>query len=221
MTNLGPRPVAEPALRLSAARAAVLAFLIDAGRPVTVAEVSASSGQHTNTVREHLDALADAELVSSERLPPSGRGRPAIAYAARNRNSVLRGTKEYVALVDALVTQLKRTSHDLEADSMAVGRAWAEDLSVDGTPEEKLRSMGFEPVVEAENQLLLETCPVLAAAKANPEVVCRIHLGLLRTMVGEETDLEPFVENGCRVRLAASSTTEDEPEALSTIGDQR
>lgn len=221
MTNIGPRPVAEPALRLSAARAAVLAFLIDSGRPVTVAEVSASSGQHTNTVREHLDALVEADLVSSERLPPSGRGRPAIAYAARTRNSVLRGTKEYVALVDALVTQLKRTSTNLEADSLAVGRAWAEDLTVEGTPQEKLRNMGFDAVPEAENQLLLETCPVLAAAKANPDVVCNIHLGLLRTIVGEETDLEPFVENGCRVRLPPSSTGGTRPGALSTIGDSR
>lgn len=221
MTNLGPRPVAEPALRLSAARAAVLAFLIDAGKPVTVAEVSASSGQHANTVREHLDALVEADLVSRDRLPPSGRGRPAISYAARNRNSVLRSTKEYVALVDALVTQLKRTSRDLEADALAVGRAWAAELPAEGTPKEKLRDMGFEPVVEAQNQLLLLTCPVLAAAKANPDVVCNIHLGLLRVMAGEGTGLEPFVENGCRVRLPPSSTDAEEPEAVSTTAESR
>ena len=210
--------MAEPALRLSAARAAVLAFLIDAGEPVTVAEVSASSGQHTNTVREHLDALVEADLVSRDTLPPKGRGRPAIAYAARSRSSALRGTKEYVTLVDALVTQLKRTSTDLEEDALAVGRAWAADVPTTGGPRDKLRQMGFESVQEPEGTLLLETCPVLAAAKANPDVVCNIHLGLLRSMLGEGTDLEPFVTNGCRVRMSTAGSND---EARSTGGEER
>lgn len=199
--KLGPRPVAEPAFRLSAARAAVLAFVIDADKPVTVAEITASSGQHANTVREHLDELVEADLVSRAPLPPQGRGRPAIAYTARTLNSPLRGTKEYVALVDALVTQLKRTSNDLEADALAVGYTWAEKLPGGQSAEELLRIMGFEPVVESANNLRLQTCPVLAAARRNPDVVCNIHLGLLRSVSGAGTQLAPFVEDGCRVTL--------------------
>lgn len=207
MSNLGPRPVAEPALRLSAARSAVLAFVIDAAKPVTVAEVAESSGQHTNTIREHLDALVHAGLVARATTPPSGRGRPAIAYSSVGGSSALHGTKEYAALVDALVEQLKRTSSDVLSDALAVGRTWAQDVPRRENVTEMLRAMGFDSTRQSEEHLLLETCPVLAAAKSNPEVVCHIHLGLLREVAGEGTQLEPFIENGCMVTLPKSEAS--------------
>lgn len=202
VSNLGPRPVADPALRLSAARGAVLAFVVEAGRSVTVQEVASSSGQHVNTVREHLEALVEAGLVTRQSKPPSGRGRPAIAYAAEAESSPLRGNKEYVALVDALVAHIKDTSPDVLADAEAVGRRWAADTPKGESVEEMLTRMGFDPVLESTNTLLLRTCPVLAAAKRNPDVVCAMHLGLLRTVHGEEVDLEPFVKDGCLLHLA-------------------
>lgn len=201
MSHLGPRPVAEPALRLSAARAAVLAYLVEVGDPVTVQRVSSSSGQHPNTVREHLEALVEQGFVTRETLPPLGRGRPAIAYSVRAGSSPLRSTREYASLVDALVAQLKETSQDIASDSLAVGRRWAASVKSDEPLIDVLRRMGFEPVQESPKSLLLETCPVLAAAQNNPDAVCVMHQGFLRAIADREVDLEPFVDGGCRLHL--------------------
>lgn len=201
MSNVGPRPVAEPALRLSAARAAVLAFLVEQGGPVTVQEVSASSGQHSNTVREHLEALVDLRLATRQTTPAVGRGRPAIAYSTAAQTSPLRSTREYASLLDALITRLRSMSTDLADDALAVGRAWAEDVAPAESVEELLQRMGFEPVRESPKCVRLETCPVLAAARSNPDVVCTMHLGLLRALMGEGIELEPFVEGGCRIHF--------------------
>lgn len=205
MSNLGPRPVADPALRLSAARGAVLAYVVEAGRSVTVQEVAASSGQHVNTVREHLEALVEAGLATRQSKPPSGRGRPAIAYAAEAESSPLRGNKEYVALVDALVAHIKDTSPDVPADADAIGRRWAGDTAQGESIEDMLTRMGFDPVRVSTNTLLLRTCPVLAAAKRNPDIVCAMHLGMLRALMGEDLDLVPFVQDGCLVQLAPTA----------------
>lgn len=201
MTMLGPRPVAEPALRLSAARAAVLAYLVEVGDAVTVQAVAQSSGQHPNTVREHLEALVDLGLVTRDKMPPEGRGRPAIAYQVRAQSSPLRSTREYASLVDALVEQLKEMSTNLQADATAVGERWADDVKEGEALVDVLTHMGFEPVQESPRSLMLETCPVLAAAHNNPDAVCAMHQGFLRAVSGENVTLEPFVEGGCRLHL--------------------
>lgn len=202
MTQIGPRPVAEPALKLSAARAAVLAYLVEAGEPATVQTVSASSGQHPNTVREHLEALVELGFVTRDALPPQGRGRPAIAYTVRAGSSPLRSTREYASLVDALVAQLKATSKDIAADSLAVGQRWAEDVKTDEPLLDLLQRMGFDSIAESPRSVLLSTCPVLAAAQNNPDAVCTMHRGFLRAITEQDVDLEPFVDGGCRLHLS-------------------
>ena len=63
--------------------------------------------------------------------------------------------------------------------------------------------MGFDPELvddEAHRQIRLHACPFRDAARANPEVVCSVHLGLLRgtlTRLGAPPTtarLLPFVE---------------------------
>src|SRR5690625_8002515 len=56
--NVGPRPATAVAREeISPAQRAVLDTLVDLGGPRTVAEIAGRLGQHTNTVREHLEAL--------------------------------------------------------------------------------------------------------------------------------------------------------------------
>ena len=62
-------------------RARILAELADRG-PLDAREVAERVGLHVNTVRVHLNGLVEAGLVSSETLPPQGRGRPRVAYSA-------------------------------------------------------------------------------------------------------------------------------------------
>lgn len=205
MTEVGPRPTAEPAVRLSSARAAVLAHLVEVDLAVTVRQVAHSSGQHPNTVREHLDALVRAGLVERSEHSPSGRGRPAICYRARPEASTLHGTREYSSLVDALAAHLSEHSSDPVAESIAIGRRWGAQFDPADDPLETLRGLGFEPsdTDEEPGVVRLVTCPLLASARRAPEVVCNVHLGLLRTIAGESAELEPFVPGGCLVRLPA------------------
>lgn len=184
----------------------MLAYVVEAGKPVTVQEVAASSGQHVNTVREHLEALVESRLATREALPPSGRGRPAIAYAADEASSPLKGNQGYAALVDALVAHLKDTSPDVLKDALAVGRRWANEAPEGETIEDLLSRMGFDPVRESADTLRLQTCPVLSAAKRNPDVVCAMHLGMLRVLEGDDVELEPFVEDGCLLHLRRPKT---------------
>lgn len=180
----------------------MLAHLVEVGDAVTVQSVSNSSGQHPNTVREHLEALVELGFVTRDRMPRQGRGRPAIGYTVRPQSSPLRSTREYAALVDALVEQLKATSRDVKADSLAVGRRWASDVRTGEPLVDMLKRMGYEPVLEGPDSLLLETCPVLAAAHNNPDAVCMMHQGFLEAISDRDVELEPFVDGGCRLHVA-------------------
>jgi predicted ArsR family transcriptional regulator len=75
-----------------------------------------------------------------------------------------------------------------------------------------LERLGFAPSPDARvNVVKLRRCPLLEAAHKNPEVVCGVHLGLVRGALDElgadpgqteRTALEPFSEPGaCRLDL--------------------
>lgn len=200
MEGMGPRPVADPATRLSSARAALLAYLVEAGAPVTVKEIASRSGQHPNTVREHLEALTEFGMVERGSVKPAGRGRPAITYTVTGESDPLHHVRESTSLVDALASHLRRTSSDHVAEAIEAGRAWGRTLPDHGGPVEVLDAMGFTPE-RVEGGVRLTSCPLLVSARRNPEVVCNVHLGLLREIAGDDVDVEPFVPGGCLVHL--------------------
>ncbi|MEO8222205.1 MAG: transcriptional regulator, partial [Specibacter sp.] len=62
-------------------------------------------------------------------------------------------------------------------------------------------------------ELTLTTCPIVEAARANPEVVCAVHLGLAKELLSgsglPELDVEllPFVGPGyCTLRLPGAGS---------------
>ena len=63
-------------------RLQILGELVGRALPVDIASMTARVGGHPNTVRGHLDVLTEAGLAARESLPPAGRGRPALGYAA-------------------------------------------------------------------------------------------------------------------------------------------
>ncbi|MDO5701395.1 MAG: helix-turn-helix domain-containing protein [Bowdeniella nasicola] len=80
-------------------------------------------------------------------------------------------------------------------------------------------SCGFFPErragADGETELLLHTCPLLAAAQANPEVICAVHRGLMRGSLeangfsSEDVALLPFSDDhGCVVRCALPADPE-------------
>lgn len=209
--GLGPRP-ATPARPLSPSRSAILEHLRAQPEPVTQAALVSITGLHGNTVREHLEALVRAGLVRRERAEPNGRGRPAWLYDATSEGS----TSEYAGLAAALAASIARTSRHPGEDAAAAGEAWGHELVRDRAEAAEdpvaardalltlLDDLGFDPRQDPQvpSRVRLARCPLLAAAHRHPEVVCGVHLGLVRGALEEHgadpagTDLVPFAEPG-------------------------
>lgn len=76
-----------------------------------------------------------------------------------------------------------------------------------------LENLHFDPAVDAEvSTIRLCACPLLDAARAHPDIVCGVHLGLIQGVlesVGDtrtHAELIPFAEPGaCLLRLSASA----------------
>ncbi len=213
--DLGPRPSAAPR-PLSQARAAVLEQLAEQPGPASLAALTDATGLHANTLRGHLEALVHAGLVRRTRAEPSGRGRPAWLYEVRADA----GYGEYAGLAAALAASIARTSPDPAAEATRAGEEWGRRLAHDrdtsaaspAAARERvvglLDDLGFGPVPDPVGPELvrLTRCPLLAAAQSHPEVVCRVHLGIVRGALETYdadptgTTLVPFAEPGaCRL----------------------
>ena len=121
----GPLPTPQVSRRrshLSTARAGILDALIDQPEPCTVAALSDLIGQHSNTIREHLDKLVTGGLVVRTRADVQGRGRPAWLYSAAREVGSDQGNREYSALASALADHIERTSPQPGVDAIEAGR---------------------------------------------------------------------------------------------------
>lgn len=221
---LRARPRRRP--RLTRARAAVLKRLAAQPQPCRIAALAALLRQHPNTVREHLEALVADGYATRLAAEPEGRGRPAWLYAAVELEPEADAdggvAREYAGLAAALAAHLTRTSTQPEEDSREAGMAWGRQLAQAVGPDPApnataarrrvvgmLDELGFDPEADARATVVkLRRCPLLDAAHQHPEVVCNVHLGLIRAALeqtGADPDgaaLRPFSEPGaCRLDL--------------------
>jgi predicted ArsR family transcriptional regulator len=213
------RALADPS------RARILAELADDG-PLDTRELALRVGLHANTVRVHLGALADAGLVAAAAVAPQGRGRPRLAYSA-NGEAPDQGGRRYRLLAEILTTLVARSGGDSTAQLEEIGEAWGHhlvesppplsslsDAEAVGRLVELLAQIGFEPELESKprsRQIAMRPCPFLELARRHQEVVCPIHLGLMRGALAElgattrATKLEPFVRPDlCVAHLAGA-----------------
>jgi predicted ArsR family transcriptional regulator len=204
-------------------RSRIHARLADEG-PLDARELAAHVGLHVNTVRVHLKALADAGLVTSETQPPSGRGRPRVAYRATAAAGDA-GARHYRLLAEILTALVARYGPEAAAQLEEIGEAWGRYL-MDAPPRiasagderaveklvELLAELGFQPQLERGTRgrrILMRPCPFLELAREHQDVICPIHLGLMRGALAElgartrATKLEPFVRaDVCVARLS-------------------
>lgn len=184
---------------------------------MTLVALAAESGLHVNTVREHLEALEQRGLVQRDSAAPRGRGRPASLYRAAEPGD----RSEYAGLATALAAAIHRTSDHPRDDAIAAGEGWGRELARAraGLPTTAqaarrkvvalLDDLGFAPEADTRNAVVrLTRCPLLDAAHRYPDVVCGVHLGIVRAALdeyGAETtgaDLFPFSEPGaCGLQL--------------------
>lgn len=220
--NWGPAPARTASeRRLSPARSLVLDALTWAAEPIGLAALADATGLHANTVREHVEGLRERGLVERHRDTPSGRGRPGWLYAATGRSQD-DPRPEYAGLATALVQVIRRTSDTPVEDARAAGVTWGRRLASESQHRpsgvraarrlvgEMLDEMGFAPeAVGGPHDLRLTRCPLLEAARQDPDVVCSVHAGLAAGALAEfgvdgDVELAPFAERGaCRLRLGS------------------
>jgi predicted ArsR family transcriptional regulator len=212
------RALADPS------RARILAELADEG-PLDARALAERVGLHVNTVRVHLNALAEAGLVGSATQPPSGRGRPRVAYHATAAAGE-EGGRRYRLLAEILTALVARFGAGAAEQLVEIGDAWGRYLVESPPPYasfgdeqavakvvELLADVGFEPRLERGprgRRILMRPCPFLELAREHQDVICPIHLGLMRGALAElgartrATKLEPFVRPDlCVARLSA------------------
>lgn len=224
-SKLGPK-ACEPrhtGASLSPERQVVLGALRGAQLPLRVRDLVNELGLHENTIREHLEGLVVSAHAERVRLISSGRGRPSYGYQSRKDfvAQIEPQAREYASLALVLAKQLAATKGDAKSIAISAGEEWANGF-IKSTQEsggskvavrkevyEILKSLGYSPKANSKlNLIRLQTCPLLAAAKLEPEIVCSVHLGLVRGLVsraGENPDavkLIQFAEPGsCHLTL--------------------
>lgn len=193
----------------------------------SVAALVEETGLHPHTVREQLDALMENGLASRRRATPSGRGRPAWLYEAPAHGAGESPASEYAGMAAALASVIDRVSDSPRQDGIAAGMQWGRELARgahhSGThPAEEARprllslleDMGFGPRSDRAGAVVrLTRCPLLDAARMHPNVVCGMHLGVVRGALGEfgeeslGVSLWAFAEPGaCRLELGPQAS---------------
>jgi predicted ArsR family transcriptional regulator len=191
-------------------RSRLFTVLGRSARPMGVRELADAVGLHPNTVRQHLDQLVEAGLAVRDTAPPIGRGRPALRYAAEP-GSDEQDPAAYRALAGVLAEQVALLPDGVGAARKA-GERWGRALAhevTDTAPAtnaigrlvELLDAAGFAPEAPVADggPIRLRHCPFGTLVREHGEVVCGVHLGLMRGVLREldapfdTLRLEPFV----------------------------
>lgn len=182
-------------------------------------------GLHLTTVRFHLEVLRRAGLLGRSSSPQAGAGRPRTVYAAVSaaRADVSDGYRQLAGL---LAAHLSDTAEARSVRAEQAGRDWAGHLlpavgdtgltvgEAAGRVSGLFADLGFEPeltTIGQDRQIALRACPFRAVAREHPEVVCSVHLGLLRGSLAQlgasaTSRLMPFVEPElCLAHLAPAA----------------
>lgn len=186
-------------------RRSVLEFLVESGEPLDAPAVAAQMNLHVTTARFHLEQLLGAKLIRREPDRSGQRGRPRIRFTAVR---AARGDARD-QLGHALASVLAEDDDGGRARAIRAGEKWSEafaggltaSTSAGATPlVELLDQLEFAPQLdEAGRSIALTACPFREAARANPGVVCAVHLGLIQRValtLGHDdsaVELRPFV----------------------------
>ncbi len=206
---------------IGASRRRVLSVLQSADGPLAINAICAQVDLHPNTARFHLDALIEQELVERVAGPRQGPGRPRALYKSTSEDSAS-GVRRYGLLAQVLVEFVAAQAENPTRLALDAGESWGRSaargngrtgVSRDAVHAltEVLGDYGFGPEAVTggdTQQILLHHCPFREAAQSNRDVVCAIHLGLMRGVLAEldapvQADtLEAFVEpNLCVAHL--------------------
>jgi predicted ArsR family transcriptional regulator len=214
----------EDASPLGRSRADVLDMLRAADGPLGVREVAQQMGLHPNTARFHLEALVEAGLAVRETEDRETPGRPRIGYRAVADGPA--GRRRYRLLAEMLASLIAGTMPEPGTAAEEAGREWGAYLTEQPPPYQRptageaigkltaiMEELGFVPQAETDSgsgqhRLLLRQCPFREVAQHHRDVICSLHLGLMRGALDlmrapvTADRLDPFVEPSlCVARL--------------------
>ncbi len=216
---------AGPKSALGQRRSEVLQLLRSCAEPLGVATTADRMGLHPNTARFHLDALVAAGLARRTMEPRGTPGRPRAFYRAIPTTEAELERAGAALLADILAGSWMHWVPQPEQAAVSCGQEWGRYLTERRAPYESidelaararlltiLEELGFDPVAERSQEgdrLVLRSCPFLDLALTYPQVVCGVHLGLMRGIVAEldaplaVTRLEPLAgADGCHAWLS-------------------
>ena len=204
----------------------LLRLLDDADAPLEVGVLADQTGLHRNTVRDHLEMLRRAGLVSRAAEDRNRPGRPKMLYSAAPLETRSPGFEGYRFLAEVLASYMQANMTEPGKIAEEAGRVWGRHLVERPQPFAEpdsvqvvdqivmaLAELGFSPEESAGEDgfnVKLHDCPFREVARARTDVVCGVHLGILRGMAEELggaatiTGLKPFVEPSlCLVEIEA------------------
>lgn len=196
----------------------IFEYLIEADRPVDVAELTTHFELNHNAIRQHLAKLVVAGLATESTAPSSGKGRPRLLYAVSPSTESRWGAVGPYERLALLLTDIVRSGDT----PVEVGRRAGRRVRLGGTSfEEPLATfvtemgrLGFGATTRATDdglEVRLHECPFTSAALADPDTVCALHLGLALGVadaiggIGVE-DLSPKDPRHGHCRLRCSAT---------------
>jgi predicted ArsR family transcriptional regulator len=217
-------PSERDTARAGLSRQRILGLLRESQYPLGVQEMAERTGLHPNTVRFHLDRLVADDLVERHVEERSEPGRPRLAFTAVPPPDPVRDRRNYKFLAEILTGHLAGTAVDPAATAVSAGRVWGRYLAERPAPFQQLTEeeavaqllrildeIGFSPTLAPDDprRVLIPHCPFRELAESHREVVCSIHLGLMRGALEEMAApvtadrLIPFVEPSlCVAHLA-------------------
>lgn len=218
----------SPPAPLGESRNRVLEILRAEQQPMGVQDVAARTDLHPNTARFHLDGLVEAGLATRHTEERDQPGRPRMVYRAAAVDAA-GGLRSYRMLAEMLTGIVIDRLPRPEQAAVEAGETWGRYLADRPAPLEHLdaaeavrrvvrvlETIGFAPeaapgdTADADQQVIrIRHCPFREIAEQHREVVCSLHLGLMRGVLAEvrapiaAERLEPFVEPSlCVARLA-------------------
>ncbi len=193
-----------------AARTRILAALRESGSGLDTNALARAVGLHPNTVRWHLGVLGEQGLVQSAPVADGRRGRPSNLYRLTPAGFV-QGRDEY-HLLAAMLAGVVAESPGLKENAYASGARWGRYLHHKPSPSEPaddrttvervielLNEQGFDAEADG-TTVCMHRCPFNDLARANPELICTLHHGIIDGALEEAgsslrvAEIHPFAE---------------------------
>jgi predicted ArsR family transcriptional regulator len=163
----------------------VFRYIADADRLVDVSEMTEHFGLNHNAIRQHLAKLVEAGLVVEETARTGGRGRPKLLYGLDPKAESRWGVTGPYERLASWLAEIVRTGDS----PVEVGRRAGRRHQLGGTDVadpvahlvDQMARHGFDPTVRERGEafdVTLHTCPFESTALADPDTVCKLHLGM-------------------------------------------